>query len=137
LGVKEVELVANCYGGNTVVAYSGRTANYILFATLPVTSTRSRIFVLNAMSAARARNLPAPMCALLLEITHQLTLAFLQADIAVVNELQYRFGVLLPDADAGFLGWMRYWNSLPTASVLERGIRTGSAQEADYSSLER
>lgn len=132
VGVKEVELEANCYGGNTVVALSGRTANYIMFATLPITETRSRIFVLNAMMSRRAARLPAPVRALLLAITHRLTLAFLHADIAVVNELQYKFGVLLPEADAGFIGWMRYWNALPTASMFDRGIKPGLAREAGH-----
>jgi phenylpropionate dioxygenase-like ring-hydroxylating dioxygenase large terminal subunit len=132
LGVKEVELTANCYGGNTVIAYSGRTANYIMFTTLPITATRSRIFVLNAMSEQSARKLPAFIRPLMLEVTHQLTLAFLHADIAVVNELQFKFGVLLPEADAGFLGWMRYWNSLPAATMLERGPKSESTLEADF-----
>ena len=131
-GVQEVELNANCYGGNMVIAYSGRTANYIMFATLPITATRSRIFVLNAMSAQSARRLPALIRPLMLEITHQLTLAFLHADIAVVNELQFKFGVLLPEADAGFLGWMRYWNSLPAATLPERGTKLESTPEADF-----
>jgi phenylpropionate dioxygenase-like ring-hydroxylating dioxygenase large terminal subunit len=132
VGVKEVELTANCYGGNTVIAYSGRTANYIMFTTLPITATRSRIFVLNAMSEQSSRKLPAFIRPLMLEITHQLTLAFLHADVAVVNELQFKFGVLLPEADAGFLGRMRYWNSLPAATMLERGTRSESALEADF-----
>ncbi len=127
IGVKEVELAANCYGGNTVIAYSGRTANYIMFATLPVTETRSRIFVLNAVTNERARKLPSFILPLMLEITHQLTLAFLRADIAVFNELQYKFGILLPESDAGFLGWMRYWNSLPTASLANRTPQTESS----------
>jgi aminopyrrolnitrin oxygenase len=126
IGVKEVELEANCYGGNTVVAYSGRTANYIMFATLPITETRSRIFVLNAVTTERARKLPSFILPLMLELTHQLTLAFLHADIAVVNELQYKFGILLPESDAGFLGWMRYWNSLPTASLIDRTTQADS-----------
>jgi hypothetical protein len=129
-----VELEANCYGGNTVIAYSGRTSNYIMFATLPITSTRSRIFVLNAMSEARAKKMIAPLRSLLLEVTHRLTLAFLHADIAVVNELQYKFGVLLPEADAGFIGWMRYWKSLPRASVLGSAGRSTSAREAEFES---
>jgi phenylpropionate dioxygenase-like ring-hydroxylating dioxygenase large terminal subunit len=134
IGVREVELEANCYGGNTVVAYSGRTSNYIMFATLPITSTRSRIFVLNAMAESRAKKMPAPIRSLMLAVTHRLTLAFLHADIAVVDELQYKFGVLLPEADAGFIGWMRYWNALPRASVLGREGRSASENEADLES---
>lgn len=117
IGVREVELNANCYGGNVIIAYSERTANYIMFATLPITETSSRIFVLNAITQARARKIPAFARPLLLEITHRLTLAFLSHDIEVVNELQFKFGILLPEVDAGFMGWMRYWNSLPTASL--------------------
>jgi hypothetical protein len=107
-------------------AYSGRTANYIMFATLPVTETRSRVFILNAVSQERARRLPAFLLPLILEITHRLTLAFLHADIAVINQLQYKFGILLPDSDAAFIGWLRYYNSLPAAALLE----TGAANEA-------
>ncbi len=132
LGVQEVELTANCYGGNTVIAYSGRTANYIMFATLPITETHSRIFVLNAVS--KQRNLPAFLVPLILEITHQLTLAFLHADIAVIHQLEYKFGVLLPDSDAGFIGWLRYWNSLPTSSILNRATQTQS-QAMDFEQL--
>jgi len=40
--------------------------------------------------------------------------------------------VLLPEADAGFLGWMRYWNSLPAATLLERGTKSESALEAEF-----
>jgi len=119
IGVMEVELIAHCYGGNIIVAYSDRTANYIMFATLPITKTSSRIFVLNAVTQARARKIPAFARPLLMEITHRLTLAFLRHDIRVVNELQFKFGILLPEVDAGFMGWMRYWNSLPTASLLK------------------
>ena len=50
-----------------------------MFATLPITATRSRIFVLNAMSEQSARKLPVFIRPLMLEITHQLTLAFLHA----------------------------------------------------------
>ena len=119
LGVGEVELVANCYGGNVIIAYSERTANYIMFATLPITETSSRIFVFNTITVGRARNIPALARPILLAITHQLTLAFLRHDIKVVNELQFKFGVLLSDADESFMGWMRYWNSLPTATIFD------------------
>ncbi len=131
VGVKEVELNVNCYGGNIVIAFSERTANYIMFVTLPITETRSRIFVLNAMTEARSHKIPAFIRPLMLAITHQLTLAFLYNDIAVVNELQFKFGVLLPEADAGFMGWMRYWNSLPSATLLDRATKAESTLEAD------
>jgi hypothetical protein len=84
------------------------------------------------MSGQSSRKLPVYIRPLMLEITHQLTLAFLHADIAVVNELQFKFGVLLPEADAGFLGWMRYWNALPAATMLERETRSESALEPDF-----
>jgi hypothetical protein len=134
IGVREVELVANCYGGNIVIAYSDRTANYIMFATLPVTEKSSRIFVLNAITEARAKRIPAILLPLLMEITHRLTLAFLQHDIAIVNDLQFKFGILLPEVDSGFMGWMRYWNSLPTAPPPGSGTRLEASQEADFES---
>jgi len=129
--VKEVDLNVNCYGGNTVIAFSERTSNYIMFTTLPITATRSRIFILNAMTDVRARKTPRLLRPLVREVTHKLTLAFLNNDIAVVNDLQFKFGVLLPDADAGFMGWMRYWNSLPTVSLTDRNSIVESSFEAD------
>lgn len=119
IGVREVELIAHCYGGNIIVAYSDRTANYIMFATLPITETSSRIFVLNTITQTRAKRIPAIFHPLLMEITHRLTLAFLQHDIDIVNDLQFKFGILLPKVDTGFIGWMRYWNSLPTTTLLD------------------
>jgi phenylpropionate dioxygenase-like ring-hydroxylating dioxygenase large terminal subunit len=127
IGVREVELVANCYGGSIIIAFSPRTANYIMFATLPVTETSSRIFVLNAITEARARRMNVILRLLLLEITHRLTLAFLQHDIAVVSGLQFKFGILLPEVDAGFMGWMRYWNSLPSATLFDSALQPESS----------
>lgn len=126
IGVSEVELVADCYGGNIIVATSGRTSTYIMFATLPVTETSSRIFVLNAITQTRARKIPALLRPVLMEITHRLTLAFLRHDIAIVNGLQFKFGILLPEVDSGFMGWMRYWNSLPTATLADSSPQADS-----------
>lgn len=134
IGVREVELIADCYGGNIIVATSDRTSTYIMFATLPVTETSSRIFVLNAITKARARKIPAMIRPLMMEITHQLTLAFLHHDIKVVSGLQFKFGILLPEVDSGFMGWMRYWNSLPTASMLDSGTKAEVPQEAGFES---
>ncbi|MCC7119356.1 MAG: Rieske 2Fe-2S domain-containing protein [Anaerolineales bacterium] len=119
VGVREVELVADCYGGNIVVATSDRTATYIMFAVLPVTQTSSRIFVLNAITKTRMQKIPALFRPAWMELTHRLTLAFLHHDIKIVSGLQFKFGILLPEADAGFMGWMRYWNSLPTATLFD------------------
>lgn len=124
MGVREVELAADCYGGNIIVATSDRTSTYIMFAILPVTETSSRIFVLNAITKMRARKTPGFLRPVLMEITHRLTLAFLRHDIAIVNGLQFKFGILLPEADSGFMGWMRYWNSLPTATLFESASPT-------------
>ena len=127
IGVREVELVADCYGGNIIVATSDRTSTYIMFATLPVTETSSRIFVLNAITKTRARKTPGFLRPVLMEITHRLTLAFLRHDIAIVNGLQFKFGILLPEVDSGFMGWMRYWNSLPSATLFESASQTESS----------
>jgi hypothetical protein len=97
-----------------------------MFATLPVTETSSRIFVLNAITKARARKIPALLRPVLMEITHRLTLAFLRHDIAIVNGLQFKFGILLPEVDSGFMGWMRYWNSLPTATLADSSPQADS-----------
>ncbi|MBL8079881.1 MAG: Rieske 2Fe-2S domain-containing protein [Anaerolineales bacterium] len=126
IGVHEVELLADCYGGNIIVATSDRTSTYIMFATLPVTETSSRIFVLNAITKKRAEKIPTIIRPLIMEITHRLTLAFLHHDIKVVSDLQFKFGILLPEVDEGFMGWMRYWNSLPTATLFDSTLQVDS-----------
>jgi hypothetical protein len=49
---------------------------------------------------------------------HQLTIAFLKADIVVMRDLKFKLGVLLPDADHVFIEWVKYWKSLPLANPL-------------------
>ncbi|HEY4562591.1 MAG TPA: hypothetical protein VIJ36_06405, partial [Thermoanaerobaculia bacterium] len=56
----------------------------------------------------------------LLSAMHGLTVAFLKPDIAVMQDLQWQLGVLLPDLDRCFLEWIRYWKALPTSPLAAR-----------------
>jgi hypothetical protein len=51
---------------------------------------------------------------------HQLTIAFLRSDIAVMRDLKFKFGVLLPEVDRTFIEWIKYWKALPRAAALTR-----------------
>ncbi|MFL6260458.1 MAG: Rieske 2Fe-2S domain-containing protein [Thermoanaerobaculia bacterium] len=123
IGVDQVELSAHCWGGNTILAYNTRTGARILFTILPIDARRSRIFILNVMGQETAAAFPRALRRLLLSAMHGLTVAFLKPDIAVMQDLQWKLGVLLPDLDGCFLEWIRYWKALPTSPLTVRGSR--------------
>lgn len=117
IGVEVVELSAHCWGGNNILAYNARTNVRILFTILPVTDKRTRVYILNVMSSKTAPRLPRPLKRLILSFMHQMTIAFLKSDIVVMRDLQFKLGVLLKDADHVFIQWVKYWKSLPLATL--------------------
>jgi nitrite reductase/ring-hydroxylating ferredoxin subunit len=116
IGVEEVDLSADCWGGNAIFATNVRTEARILFAVLPVDANHSMIFVLNVLGRRTAAALPRAARRLLAAAMHRLTMAFLAPDVAVMRELRWELGTLLPDLDRSFVEWIRYWQALPTAS---------------------
>ena len=117
VGVDIVELSAHCWGGNNILAYNARTNARILFTILPVTDKKTRVYILNVMPKKTAPNLPLPFRRLMLGVMHTLTIAFLKSDIVVMRDLQFKLGVLLRDADHVFIQWVKYWKSLPLATL--------------------
>ncbi len=117
VGVDVVELSAHCWGGNNILAYNARTNARILFTILPVTDKRTRVYILNVMPSKTAPWLPRPLRHVILSFMHQMTIAFLKSDIVVMRDLQFKLGVLLKDADHVFIQWVKYWKSLPLATL--------------------
>ena len=115
IGVDVVELSAHCWGGNNILAYNARTNARVLFALLPLDAGRTRVFILNVLAERTAARLPRLARRLVVEVMHQLTVAFLRSDIAVMRDLQFKLGVLLPDVDRPFIEWVKYWKALPLA----------------------
>ena len=117
IGVDVVELSAHCWGGNNILAYNARTKARILFTILPVTDKQTRVYILNVMPKQTLLRTPRPLRRLLLTFMHQMTIAFLKSDVAVMRDLQFKLGVLLKDADHVFIQWVKYWKSLPLATL--------------------
>jgi phenylpropionate dioxygenase-like ring-hydroxylating dioxygenase large terminal subunit len=128
IGVEAVDLSAHCWGGNTILAYNHRTGARILFTVLPVDADSSKIFVVNVLSRQTAAGFPRAARQLLVAVMHWLTIAFLAPDVAVMRDLRWDLGVLLPDLDRCFVGWIKYWQSLPTAALAaaRSGRRSGA-----------
>ncbi len=118
VGVDFVDLSAHCWGGNNILAYNARTDARILFTILPISADKTRVYILNVIAKRTVPRLPRPLRKVYLTIMHQLTIAFLKADVAVMRDLKFKLGVLLPEADHVFIEWIKYWKSLPLASVL-------------------
>lgn len=113
VGVDVVELSADCWGGNNILAYNARTHARILFTLLPLTAQRTRVFILNVIARRTAPAAPTWVRRALLAGMHAMTVAFLKPDIAVMQQLQFKLGVLLPDLDHCFIEWVKYWKALP------------------------
>jgi nitrite reductase/ring-hydroxylating ferredoxin subunit len=118
IGVDTVELSAHCWGGNLILAYNARTDARILFALLPLEAGRTRAFILNVLAERTAARLPRLARRVVVGGMHQLTIAFLRSDIAVMRDLQFKLGVLLPEEDRTFIEWVKYWKALPRVSAL-------------------
>jgi phenylpropionate dioxygenase-like ring-hydroxylating dioxygenase large terminal subunit len=117
IGVDIVELSAHCWGGNNILAYNARTNARILFTILPVTDKKTRVYILNVMPKGTAARLPHSIRRMILTVMHRLTIAFLKSDIDVMRDLHFKLGVLLRDADHVFIEWVKYWKSLPLATL--------------------
>lgn len=118
IGVDIVELSAHCWGGNNILAYNARTHARILFTLLPLAEQRTRVFIVNVLASRTAPTAPSLVRRALLAGMHELTVAFLKPDIAVMRQLQFKLGVLLPDLDHCFIEWVRYWKALPRVPAL-------------------
>ena len=117
VGVDFVDLTAHCWGGNNILAYNGRTNARILFTIVPITEEKTRVYILNVIAKHTLQGWPRPIRMLALTIMHFLTIAFLKADIAVMRDLKFKLGTLLPDADHVFIEWIKYWKALPRATA--------------------
>lgn len=122
-GVDIVELSAHCWGGNNILAYNARTHARILFTLLPRAEHRTRVFIVNVIASRTAPTAPRLVRRALLAGMHELTVAFLKPDIAVMRQLRFKLGVLLPDLDHGFIEWVKYWKALPRVSALTSDAR--------------
>lgn len=118
VGVDFVDLSAHCWGGNNILAYNARTDARILFTILPINSEKTRVYILNVIAKRTLPGLPSPLRLLVLTIMHRLTIAFLKADVAVMQDLKFKLGTLLPEADHVFIEWLKYWRALPLVSAL-------------------
>lgn len=124
VGVDSVDLSAHCWGGNNILAYNARTHARILFTILPITPEKTRVYILNVIAQKTLPHAPRPIRRLALTVMHHLTIAFLKADIAVMRDLKFKLGTLLPDADHVFIEWLKYWKSLPLTGVLDTQKKT-------------
>jgi nitrite reductase/ring-hydroxylating ferredoxin subunit len=125
-GIDTVEIAIHCWGGNLMQVYNSRTTSTILVAILPIDKTRSCVFIATVLRTHTGR-LPQRVIQLSqLTMAHWLTLAFLKPDLAILEGLELRPRVLLPDADACFIRWMRYWRRLPRPLVTQP-VRNGTA----------
>ncbi len=119
VGVDFVDLAAHCWGGNNILAYNGRTNARILFTIVPITEEKTRVYILNVIAKHTLQGWPRPIRMLALTMMHALTIAFLKADIAVMRDLKFKLGTLLPDADHVFIEWIKYWKALPRVTPLK------------------
>jgi hypothetical protein len=114
VGIKTVGIEIHCWGGNLMYVYNAATPNTILVALLPVDAEHSRVFV-TTVAVRPAAGLGRLFQRMQLTVAHRLTLGFLRPDMAVLERMELRPRVLLPEADRCFLAWLRYWQALPRA----------------------
>jgi phenylpropionate dioxygenase-like ring-hydroxylating dioxygenase large terminal subunit len=117
LGVGQVEVEVECFGGTQLVFYHRRLEAFTIFSSLIVDDDTTRVY----LRTGRRRRWPAPLLRtldqLVLEIHHRLILTFVFQDLDALRGMRFRPGALLPDEDRSFAAWYRHFRAIPRAPV--------------------
>ena len=111
-GMREMEIVLECHGGNLLLMQNPTTGVRAFFAMTP-TANGMQAFVVT-VAGHRATSLPGRMLqALSLAIARRFIVAFLRPDVAALRNIRLREGTLLENADATVRRFWQFWRSLP------------------------
>ena len=120
MGVRTVMLEGHCWGGSILFGYNARTNMRTLLSILPITAQHTRVFMISVLAQQTAPRFPQFVRRFILSVSHLLTLAFLKNDVAVMRDLQFKIGTLLPELDRHYIQWLQYWRRLPKVSFTEK-----------------
>ncbi|MFA6236574.1 MAG: Rieske (2Fe-2S) protein [Bacteriovorax sp.] len=117
------EVYLECFGGNFLIITNKKTKDNILITSVPVTYSKSRIF-LTALTENSANN-PLGLLAIFarLKITTVLGVSFLKPDIKIIENMRPDFRNFLGTQDKGAAVFWDYWDKLPRDIDFQKRLR--------------
>ncbi len=119
IGKSRVHMALDCWGGNLLLFKHIGTANQMIISLLPVNATQSRAFITTVL-AKRGNRLLRPFQWSAVRLLNIFTMLFVKQDVKALQDIDFAFTTMLPEADNTMIKWYQYWKRLP------RNTLTGS-----------
>lgn len=113
IGRDHVTNQIDCVGGNIFSVVSHSTSFYSIFYALPVSSHKTKIFLVTACEPSKSAAKRFLLDKFKSYLGRVLTGKFLEQDIIVSNNMQPRFDHPSIKADASLMKFFHYWQNLP------------------------
>lgn len=119
LGIREVDVVTDCWDGTQLVFHHRRMTAFTLFAARPLDEASTQVYLRTGRARRFAARLLRPLDQALLDLHHRLLLVFVFQDLKALRGLRLEPGVLLPGPDRSFIAWHRHFSHVPRVAVPE------------------
>ena len=116
-GVRVVDVVLDCWGGNFLIITNKKTKDNILITSVPRDTQNSTFFLTAVTNKAEGGLLNDLFQRLRLKLTTYLGMAFLKPDEVIVEEMEPDLRSLHPQQDLCVLKFWEFWRSLPKKTL--------------------
>jgi nitrite reductase/ring-hydroxylating ferredoxin subunit len=116
------DIFLECFGGNFLIITNKSTKDNILITSVPITYTKSRIF-LTALSEKENGFLNSNLQKLRLAITTYLGVRFLKPDIKIIEEMRPDIRNFNGQQDKGAALFWNYWDQLERSTDFQNNLR--------------
>ena len=120
IGKSEVHMSLDCWGGNLLLFSHLGTANRMMISLLPVSEHKSRAFITTVLPKGD-NALYFPFKWIAVRILNIFTMMFVKQDVQALQGIDFRFKVMLSEADHTMMKWYQYWKKLSRESFDDLG----------------
>lgn len=111
VGVHEVHMRLDCWGGNLLLFTHKGTGNNMIISLVPVSGTESLAYIATVVSGDRGGLLVFKK--LQATLLNYFTMLFVKQDVKALQGMDFKLGNMLAVEDSTMLQWYRYWRKLP------------------------
>lgn len=118
------EIYLECYGGNFLIITNKNTKDNILITSVPITYTKSRIFLTTVTENSSTNLFLLLPLMLRLKITTMLGVSFLRPDIKIIENMRPDLRNFLSTQDKGAAVFWDFWDKLPRDEIFQTQLRS-------------
>jgi len=112
IGKSKVHMSLDCWGGNLLLFKHIGTPNKMMISLLPVSATTSQAFITTVLPKGD-KILYLPFKWLATRLMNLFTMLFVKQDVKALQDIDFAFTTMLPEADNTMIKWYQYWKRLP------------------------